>query len=372
MYTLLRIWSTAVFGLVVAFLVLAAIMSVFEPDFASAFATWLAVAGVFLGFATLDEAGFSACLSAESSALCQQSLDSLGGFARDSAGTTFTYLIGILLASALVYVAARGLERWRIAELVVRKLDAVDETYVRDVLGIRGSDSESARSETELTRRASGYSARVLTNESWQSYYDQYAKPSIGGSVLLAVRVCVIIYLIVATWFATFSMQFWVLPLTVGLAVIGLAYVRDERWKKVYAHMGASETNMALFVIYALVFSAVGYVVSVVFGFILGSRVFAEKWLPGLSIFLWIAIALAVLGPLSNYWIVRHRMHADADSTVDGLFRELRARGVRGTHAFAVCESCGSMNTLVLQRTGDCESCLRPVDMSMSVRTVSV
>lgn len=397
MYTLLRIWSAAVIVLMAAYLVLLAFLSLLGGDFMGL----LGATGMFLGFVSFDRSVFDACVASESDPACEAALDSIVQIAAGATPSTVVYLLATLATAVLVYTAARGLERWRIAELVRRKLGEVDSVYVSRILGIRdfdragigtgadgveymqdvlaleatggrGDARHSGRSAAAMRRSAERFTKKVSLYERWRPYYEDYSHPGLGDSLVLAWRVWTIIFLVAATWFATFSTDGWAVPLLVGLGAIVAVYMPDDRWKRVYAQSAGNETNMFLFVVFAVVLSAVGYVASVVIGFLFGSRVFAAQWLPYLGVFLWIAVALAVLVPLSNYAVVRHQMHARADEAVDALFRKRLARAVHGTHAFAVCESCGTPAVLELQETRDCESCGRPVDMSMSVRAVHV
>jgi hypothetical protein len=151
------------------------------------------------------------------------------------------------------------------------------------------------------------------------------------------------------------------------VVALALTYIPSKNWRDVYCQLAGNDLYTTLAVFFGFVFVVVGYVFSLAIGSLSGSAVFREQWIFAVAL-----LMLVLVLPLSNYSVYRHRMNGEADRALLRLFKDLIAEGIRGTHSFAECRSCGRLNTLILGQSRPCESCGALVDSSMNVRTVDV
>jgi len=404
MYKLIRIWSLAVLGMLGTYLVLGLLVSALTwSNFLNTIGLWLGVTGLFMGFIHLSPEKMADCFAGDdlSGTACSEITASANEQLQSTAAVTLFYVVLVLAVAAVAFVASTRLERAKINALVISKLRRADDTYIENVLRIstfdratmgqsadgalytadvlareasggHGDAQYTTASDAGLERSASKFSGRVTLYERWKPLYDKYARPSFVGSLLLTVRLWLVIFLIAATWFSLFSSELAFIPLLFALAAVAVIYLPNKRWRDTYVQFAGNDTNLLLAVILTVVFCTVTYLTLLLGGFAFGSKVFAFAWIPFLNVYAFTAAIIVVALPLSNFFVYRHRANADADRTISQFFRTLLDGGVKGTHAFATCDSCLTPTILILGQAHDCESCGRPVDASMKVSTVIV
>jgi len=403
MYKLIRIWSLAVLGILGTYLVLGLVVSVFSlSNFLNALGLWLGVTGLFLGFVHLPPEKMADCFAGDASGTaCSDITAAANEQLQSTSVITLLYVLLVLAVAAVMFVASTRLERAKVNALVISKLRAADDTYIEQVLRIttfdratmgqsadgleytgdvlareasggHGDAKYTASSDAELERSVSKFRGRVTLYERWKPLYDKYARATFVGSLLLTLRLWLVIFLVAATWFSLFSSGQAFIPLAIALGAIAVIYLPNKRWKDTYVQFAGNDTNLLLAVILTVVFCTVTYLTVLLGGFAFGSKVFAFEWIPFLNVYAWTAAIIVVALPLSNYFVYRHRANADADLTISRFFRTLLVADVKGTHAFATCDSCLTPTILLLGQAHDCESCGRPVDASMRVSTIVV
>jgi len=395
MYTLLRSWALAILGMLLLFILVLLVLTI--GGGLSGLWKGLAVVGMFGGFVHFPQAAVDACDANKCNALTASMNDQVNA----SGAISLVYVVGLVLLCVVMVYAAPRLQRARINALVIAKLRQADETYIAQVLGVGSFDKSrmgqtedgrkyvndvllreatdgqgdaqfTQRSDLQLRDSAAHIDKKSNVFQRWAPIYAKYAKPTFAGGLLVAGRTFLLLFLIVCGWFALSSMSFWVIPLLVVLGAFAMAYVPQGRWRDTYCQLAANDTYTALSVLVSFIYCAVGFLVFFVVGFFKLRSGGIQDVLPPLSVFGWVPLLMVVVLSASNYFLYRYRMNAQADSTLADFFRLLLSKNIHGTHSFAECPSCDTVNILLLGQAHPCDACGAMVDTSMNVRSVDV
>jgi len=210
---------------------------------------------------------------------------------------------------------------------------------------------------------------KVTVFERWQPLYAKYAQPTFGGAVLLAARTAILVFFITSGWLAVKGFHPWFVPLLLLFVAIALTYLPKGQWRETYCQFAGNDAYTALVVFCGFVYCAIGFIVFLVVGFLSGGLASAVR---PLGIFGFALLVVVVLLPASNYALYNHRANGEADRTLATFFRDLIDSGIHGTHSFARCPSCTTLNILTLGQAHPCVACHSMVDTTMNVRTFNV
>lgn len=405
MLKVLRVWSLGVISILSTYtLIVLALSALNWTNFVESFWNWLGATGLLVGFGRFTPEQM-VCFEQDDSTSpgCSVAMAAFEGHIQDTGRMTLGYLLLLLATAAVMLFAATRLERTQINALVIEKLRRADETYIDQILDIRdfdktalGMDSEGLQyTQSVLAREASGghgdarysqrsgaeadhamskFTQRVSRYQLWKPLYERFERPTFSGTVQLAWRMWLAIFLFAGLWFALFSTSLWFIPVMIGLGTLAVIYLPNQRWKETYVQFSANDTNLVFAVVFAVVSCTITYVLLALMGRVFGnnSSTPISQWLPFLNVYVFVALFVVFALPLSNYFVYRHRANSIADSQVEQFFRTLLNADVLGTHAFAVCDSCMTPTILFLGQSHACEACDRPVDSAMIVRTVHV
>lgn len=404
MNTIVRAVSAAiasVVGLAAVLVLLVAVLSGSTIGIWPSIQLMLGIFAVMGGFVAVSDPLLMRCLmNQEVDAVCYPVLDETIPQIQAASTWTIIYVVILVATSLVTYFGASRLEKSQVRNLVVKKLQSRDDTFVAQNLGIQGFDrsnvgmspegipyaddillmeSTQGRGDAQETVRSSAQIHAGVQNQKdkvsrRERFLAQMAVPqtaTFGGGikvVLLAGMITVFFTFVILAALGKHPILTGILALVVGYFL----FFYDSRWKRIYGLFGAND----LYLFLALLSS-----------FLVGFSLFAFLWLLGVmevgiadlpywmgyaSVPFMVGLGVATLVPLASYTLFRFRENNEANRVIADLYEKLAQSNVQGTHVFARCTSCETTNILLLGRSVDCVACDRVVDSSTTLRTLNV